>query len=62
MGHDVWETINDYWSTSELHCTRGCQKVVRCNCFMHVLQVSHFQNNQNLPDKANLGYNRLWKI
>lgn len=29
---------------------------------MHVVKVIHFQNNQNLPDRVNPDYDRLWKI
>jgi hypothetical protein len=57
MGHDVWDTIKDYWSTNKLHCTPFYS-----NQFMHVMKVLHFKNNQNPPDRANPDYDRVWKI
>jgi len=45
LGHDVRNTIKDYWLTSELHCTPFYSKVMKHDQFMNVMKVLHFKNN-----------------
>jgi len=35
---------------------------MKCYQFMHVMKMLRFENNQNLPDRSNPEYDRLWKI
>ena len=51
MRHDVRDAINDYWSTVDLHCTRRSWKVMRRYCFMRIMRVNRFENNQNAPER-----------
>jgi hypothetical protein len=52
MGHDVWHTVKDFWSASELHCTPFYSKVMKYDPFMHVMKVLLFENNQYPPEIA----------
>jgi len=62
MGHDVWDTMKDYWSTSKLQCTPFYSKVMNCDQFMHVMEVLHFENNQDPRDRTNPDYYRSRKM
>jgi hypothetical protein len=51
MGRDIQEAINDYWSTVDLHCIRSSYNVMRRSCFMRIMKVIRFENNQHAPER-----------
>jgi len=61
MEHEVWDTIKAYWSINKLHCTRICSEVMKYDCFVHVMEVLHFESTQHSPDRVNPSYDRSWK-
>lgn len=62
MEHEFWDTIKAYWSINKLHCTWICSEVMKYDCFVHVMEVLHFESTQHSPDRVNPNHDRLWKI
>jgi hypothetical protein len=62
MGHDIRDSLKDYWTVTEQFCTPFYSKTMICNRFLHILQYLHFSNNQNAIDNNEPNYDRLWKI
>ena len=56
MGHDVWDIMKDYWSTSLP------KRIMKHDQFVHVMEVLHFKNIQNPPDRMNCNCDTLWQI
>jgi hypothetical protein len=54
MGHDQHHSLKGYLSRE--CCTEFYWNILACDCFFHILQFLHLENNDD-PD-----YNRLWKI
>jgi hypothetical protein len=62
MGHDIRDTLKDYWSTLEQFHTTSFSATMKQDRFFHILQYLHFVDNDKKPDKNDPGYDRLWKI
>jgi len=61
MGHDVKDTLHDYWSRlKQLHTPFYCETMTR-DRFLHTLRFLHFADNSQRPDSGK-EYDRLWKI
>jgi hypothetical protein len=59
MGHDLKDTLHDYWST-QLHAPFYGETMTR-DRFLNVLRFLHFADNSQSPDKRD-ECDRLWKL
>jgi hypothetical protein len=61
MGHDLEDTLHDYWTTlGQLHNPFYGEPMTR-DRFLHILRVLHFADNSQRPHEGE-EYDRLWKI
>ncbi|KAG8223670.1 hypothetical protein J437_LFUL001778 [Ladona fulva] len=62
MGHDVRDSLRDYWSTLHQFNTPFYSSTIRHDRFLHILRLLHFSDNSKEPNKDDEDYDRLWKI
>jgi hypothetical protein len=62
MGHDVRDTLKDYWSTAEQFATPFYSNTMKRDRFLHILRFLHFADNNTETDRNADSYDRLWKI
>jgi hypothetical protein len=62
MGHDIRDSLKDYWTVTEQFRTPFYSKTMTCDWFLHILHYPHFSDNQNAIDNNDPNYDRLWKI
>ncbi|KAG8233829.1 hypothetical protein J437_LFUL008051 [Ladona fulva] len=62
MGHDVRDSLRDYWSTLHQFNTPFYSSTIRRDRFLHILRFLHFSDNSKEPNKDDEDYDRLWKI
>jgi hypothetical protein len=62
MGHDQHGSLKNYCSREEQYCTPFYSNVMACDRFFHILRFLHFENNDDLPNRDDPDYYRLWKI
>ena len=61
MGHDVKDTLHDYWSRlKQLHTPFYGETMTR-DRFLHILRFLHFADNSQRPDEGE-EYDQLWKL
>ena len=53
MGHDLRQSIKDYWSREELYFYPLYSNVVARDRFFHILRFLHFENNDDPPNHDN---------
>jgi len=61
MGHNVKDTLHDYWSRLKQQHTPFYSETKTQDRFLHILQFLHFVDNSQRPDPGE-EYDRLWKI
>jgi hypothetical protein len=62
MGHDIRDSLKDYWTVTEQFCTLFYSKTMTRDRFLHILGYLHFSDNHNAIDNNDPNYDRLWKI
>lgn len=62
MGHDIRDSLKDYWARLEQFYTPFYGNAMACGRFLHILRFLHFTNNENEPNRNDESYDRLWKI
>jgi hypothetical protein len=62
MGHDIRDSLKDYWTVTEQFRTPFYSKTTTRDTFLHILRYLPFSNNQNSTDNNDPNYNKLWKI
>lgn len=62
MGVIYKPSIEMYWSKSTLLATPGIASLMPRNRYCLILQFLHFNNNDSMPDKDSVDYDRLGKI
>ena len=61
MGHELKDTLRDYWSRlRQLHNPLYGETIAR-DRFLHILHFLHFADNSQRPDEGE-EYDRLWKL
>ena len=61
MGHDLKDTLHDYWSRlRQLHTPFYGETMTR-DRFLHILHFLHFADSSDRPDQDE-EYDQLWKI
>ena len=61
MGHNLRDTLHDYWSRlRQLHTPFYGETMAR-DRFLHILRFLHFADNSQRPDQCE-EYDRLWKL
>jgi hypothetical protein len=61
MGHDLKDTLNDYWSRLRQVRTPFYGETITRDRFLHILRFLHFADNAQRPDQGE-EYDQLWKI
>jgi hypothetical protein len=61
MGHDLKDTLHDYWSRLRQFHTPFYSETVIWDRFLHILHFLHFADNSYRPNQGE-GYDRLWKL
>ncbi|GFX55372.1 piggyBac transposable element-derived protein 4 [Trichonephila clavipes] len=62
MGHIEKDNVKkEYWSTDPMLETPFFRTVMPRDRFLNLLRFLHFEDN-NIPDKTALDYDRLWKL
>ncbi|KAG8229295.1 hypothetical protein J437_LFUL010049 [Ladona fulva] len=62
MGHDIRDSLKDYWSRLEQFYTPFFGNTMPRDRFFHILRFLHFTDNENSPNRDDANYDRLWKI
>jgi hypothetical protein len=62
IGHDVSDSLKDYWAVREQFLKLFYSKTMTHDRFLHILWYLHFANNQNTNNNSDPQYDRLWKI
>ena len=60
-GHNVTDTLHDYWSRLKQVHIPFYGETMRRDRFLHILRFLHFADNSQRPDPGE-EYDRLWKI
>jgi len=50
VGHDIRDTMNNYWSSLEQFCTPFYNNIMKRNQFFHMLRYLYFSNNMYETD------------
>ena len=61
MGHDLKDTLHDYWSRLRQFHTPFYGEIMTRDRFLHILCFLHFVDNSQRPDQGE-EYDRLWKL
>jgi hypothetical protein len=61
MGHDLKDTLHDYWSRLRQAHTSFYSETMTRDRFLHILHFLYFADNAQTPDQGE-EYDRLWKI
>jgi hypothetical protein len=61
MGHDLKDTLHDYWSRFRQFHTQFYGETMTRIRFLHIMRFLHFADNSQRPDQGE-GYDRLWKL
>lgn len=59
MGHDILNTLTDYWATVEQFYTPFCSSILKQSRFLNILHFLHFADNRKEIDKDDENYDRL---
>jgi hypothetical protein len=62
MGHDIHETVKEYWSTTEHFISSSPDKMTRHDRCLHILRHLHIWNNGNALDNNDPNYGQLRHI
>ncbi|PNF23240.1 hypothetical protein B7P43_G18268 [Cryptotermes secundus] len=62
MGHDIRDTLKDYWSTAEQFATPFYSNTMKRDRFLHILRFLHFADKSTETDRNVHSYDRLRKI
>jgi len=61
MGHNLRDTLHDYWSRLRQLHTPFYGETMTQDRFLHILRFLHFSDNSQRPDQCE-EYDRLWKL
>jgi hypothetical protein len=61
MGHDLKDTLHDYWSRLRQVHTPFYGEAMTRDRFLHILRFLHFADNAQRPDQGE-EYDQVWKI
>jgi hypothetical protein len=62
MGHDIRDSLADYWSMTEQFHTPFYGKTLKRDRFFHIIRFLHFSNNDTAIDKNDPHYDTLSKV
>jgi hypothetical protein len=62
MGHDIWDSLADHWSTIKQFLTPFYSTTMKYDRFFHIIQFLHFSNNDSATDENDPNHDRLWKL
>jgi len=61
MGHELKDTLHEYWSRHWQQHSPFYGKTMTRDRFLHILRFLHFADNSPRPDEGE-EYDRLWKL